>query len=181
MRRSILLPFLLTAAVFAQGIVAQGVGDAAPEFTLVDRSGEPVRLSDFQGTPLVLNIWATWCPPCREELPLFQEAHDTLSETEEAVAFLLLNAGEGAEKAEAYLDEVGVTLPAALDATREERAAFEGGLDETTDVLRRYRARGMPTTFFIDTSGTIQFVRQGLLSAADLADDLATIGVDWQP
>ena len=158
---------------------AQGVGTPAPDFALVDRDGEVVSLADFQGTPLVLNAWATWCAPCVEELPLFQQISDEVNGEGVELGFLLLNSGEAPDAAAEFLEGLEVTLPAAFDATRERAAVLE--VDETLDVLRDYRVRGMPTTFFIDAGGVIQGVKVGLLLPSEAVTFLESIGVSWQP
>ncbi len=168
--RSLFVLLLLALPAFAQ------VGESAPDFALLGREGQKVTLAELSGTPTVLNFWATWCLPCLEELPIFQKASEALGEE---ATFLLVNNGEDAQTAAAYLEEQGITLLSGLEPTRRQRA--ELGLDATTDVLRRYRVFGMPTTFFIDEEGVIQSVKPGPLSASDLSRRLAELGVSWQP
>ena len=169
------LAFLLVFSTAA----AQGVGTPALDFTLVNRAGEVVSLSDFRGKPLVLNAWATWCAPCVEELPLFQRIANEVGGEEADLSFLLLNSGEAPDAATAFLEELNVTLPAAFDPTRDQAATLE--VDKTLDVLRDYRVRGMPTTFFIDAEGVIQGVKVGLLLPSEASTFLENIGVSWQP
>lgn len=181
MRRTILV-FMLSLSLLGAAL-AQRQGDEAIDFTLVDRQGEALTLSDFHGTPLVLNVWASWCPPCVEELPLFQETSDALNEEEETVTFLLLNNNENPQTASQFLENMDITLPSALDATREQKAQLEAeGLELTTtfDVLRAYRVRGMPTTFFIDSEGMIQGVIVGLVIPSTLSEQLSNIGVEYR-
>ncbi len=175
--------FLLVAMLLPLAC-AQRAGEPAPDFSFVDPQGEVLRLSDFRGTPVVLNFWATWCPPCLEELPLFQRVSNALDEEEKAVVVILLNNNESPEAAKRYLEEAGIGLLAALDATREQqrRLAAEGVTPDTTlGVMRRYRVRGMPTTFFIDAEGVIQSVKVGLVSPGEASTLLKGIGLDWQP
>ncbi len=167
--------FLLVFFIFASAS-AQEVGDPAPDFALLDREGQRVSLADFTGTPAVLNFWATWCLPCVEELPLLQRASEALGKEG---AFLLVNNSESAEAAAVYLEEHGITVRAGLEPTRRERAELD--LDTTTNVLRRYQVFGIPTTIFIDAEGVVQSVKTGPLSASDLAERLAEIGVVWRP
>jgi len=176
-RLMFVLSVLLATAAFAMR-----PGDAAPDFALLDANGHMVHLSDFRGTPVVLNAWATWCPFCVEEIPLFQTAHDTINA--DRVTFLLVNLDEPFDTASRFLsEEVGSTLPALFDGTDEMRAQIGAELDRTREVLTRvYKVRGMPTTFFIDAEGIIQSVQIGpLLSANQLAGQLKKIGVEWQP
>ena len=169
--------FFVLALLFAPAFAsAQEVGDPAPDFALLDAEGHKVALADFAGRPAVLNFWATWCLPCAEELPLLQRAGEALGEE---VAFLLINNGEDAQAAAAYLEEHAITVRAGLEPTRRERAELD--LDTTADVLRRFRVFGIPTTLFIDSEGVVQSVKTGPLSASDLSERLADIGVVWQP
>ena len=163
---------------------AQRVGDNALEFSLVDDAGNLVQLSDFLGTPLVLNVWASWCPPCTEELPLFERIYEDVNAGREdrVLGVLLLNNNEAPEQALRFLrEELAVGLPVAVDATKEQRDALGVALDSTADVVRDYRVRGLPTTFFIDAAGVIQGVKVGFLLPAEAAQFMAGIGVDWQP
>lgn len=161
-------------SIFASVAQAQSVGTTAPTFRLVDASGQPIALADATGEPLVLNVWATWCPPCRAELPLFEQAQATLAGE---VTFLLLNNNERAEAAVQFLTQESITLLAAFEPTRAQRNQFD--LDTTRDVVRDYRVRGMPTTFFIDADGIIQAVKVGEVRQAEMTELLATIGVMW--
>lgn len=178
--------FLIALLSFS---VAQGIGSTAKDFSLLNETGDVVKLSDFSGTPLILNFWATWCAPCIEELPFFEQVHDEINassaEDESALNVLLVNNNESAEKAAAFLrDELGIGLPVALDASKEQLGAFrdEGvTLDNTLRVIRDYRVRGMPTTFFIDADGVIQGVKIGFLLPSEMPDLLASIGLEWQP
>lgn len=153
---------------------AQGVGTRAPAFRLADATGQPLTLGDVLGEPLVLNVWATWCPPCREELPLFEQTQAALAED---VTFLLVNNNESADAAAQFLAQEDITLLAAFEPTRAQRNQFD--LDTTREVVRDYRVRGMPTTFFIDAAGVIQAVKVGEVRQAELTELLATIGVTW--
>lgn len=167
MKRFFVLLFFATA-------FAQEVGETAPDFALVDRQGERITLAGREA-PTVLNFWATWCLPCLEELPIFQNAHEDL---DDQVDFLLVNNSEAAAVAKAYLDEHGITLAVGLEPTRAERAELE--LDTTTDVLRRYRVFGVPTTVFIDAAGVVRSVQSGPVSVSKLSQRLAELGVSWE-
>ena len=91
---------------------AQEEAPAAPDFTVLDTDGQEVRLSDMQGTPVVLNFWASWCPPCKSEMPDFEEASKTY---EGKVAFMMVNLTDGGREtvdtAKAYIEEQGYTSP----------------------------------------------------------------------
>jgi cytochrome c biogenesis protein CcmG, thiol:disulfide interchange protein DsbE len=138
--------------------------------------------ADLAGQVVLLNFWATWCPPCREELPLFRSIADELGGN--TLQILLVNNNEGRERAVQYLQANDIGLDTVLDATSEQRERLlrQGiALDSTVEVMRRYRARGMPTTIFIDADGIIRGVWVGLITPAKTAELLVEIGVSWQP
>ena len=114
-----------------------------------DESG-PVSSDDYEGQPLVLNFWATWCPPCVEEMPALQE----VAEDVDGLAMLGINIQDDLEQAQSLVDELGVTYDLAVDADAELFAELEGF--------------GMPTTLFVDTDGVVQFRHTGPLDAGQL-------------
>lgn len=142
------------------------IGEPAPDFALVDaRDGRTVRtLSEFAGTPVVLNFYASWCGPCRDEIPAFQAAQAELGD---GVVFLGLDWEESQEEALSILDEYGASYPALLDSAGE--------------VADHYRVAGLPVTFFIDAEGNVQSVRSGEVTEEMLVERLALIGVEYQP
>ena len=117
----------------------EGVPMQAPDFTAYDADGTAVRLSDYFGKPIVLNFWASWCGPCRSEMPDFEAAYGELGEE---IQFLMVNVTGGRENqgtAEAFLEEQGYTFPVLFDA--------EG------DASGTYGVYSLPTTYFIDGEG----------------------------
>lgn len=162
-------------------VQAQSVGSPAPNFTILDRNQQAVSLSYFVGKPIVLNFWATWCPPCRAELPIFQQISDELNAEQYTVTFLLVNGGEDFDFANLYLNEAGIRLPAGFDGSRQMRAAASSDtvyVERTRDVLLRYHVRGMPTTYFIDANGIIRHRSFGGLNRLIMQGGLQSIGVD---
>ncbi|QYK50532.1 MAG: TlpA family protein disulfide reductase [Anaerolineales bacterium] len=125
------------------------VGSQAPEFVLPNLDGEQVRLSDLRGQRVLLNFWATWCGPCRQEMPAIQARYNHGD-----FAVLAVDFGETRQQVQRFIDEIGVDLPVLLDA--------DGNVQEL------YRVRGYPTTFFIDAQGVIRFFHIGEMSAADI-------------
>ncbi len=142
------------------------VGKPAPDFALPSaRDPETlVRLSDFHGTPVVLNWYASWCGPCRKEIPDFQKAYAAL---DGAVVFIGVNLQEDASQAAGLLEVFMAEYPALLD-TRGEIAAH-------------YRIPGMPTTYFIDAEGVVRSFGAGLVTEEVLVEHLAAIGVAYAP
>ncbi len=142
------------------------VGKLAPDFALANaRDPERVvRLSDFRGKPVVLNWYASWCGPCRREIPDFQKAYGAL---DGEVVFLGVNLQEDADQAVGLLDVFVAKYPALLDTDGE--------------VAVHYRIPGMPTTFFIDADGIVRAVGAGLIVEEVLVEELARIGVTYEP
>lgn len=164
---------LAAAALVGAAAWAQQPGDPLPDFALTTLAGEAVTRADVTGKPLLLNFWATWCPPCREELPLFQQVSDSKPE----LRVFLINAGESAAQAERYFTDVGLGMQTAVNPGTGRPADTE----DTLDVARRFRVRGMPTTFFVDADGVIQSIYVGEITPQVLAERLAGIGIEWKP
>lgn len=139
-------------------------GEPAPDFALIDvRDGKSVhKLSDYRGKVVVLNWYASWCGPCRNEIPDFQEAQDALGDE---VVFLLVNLQEEQAVAQGLLDELGATMVAVMDS--------EG------EVAEHYRVRGMPTTYFIDRDGNVAISGSGMVTREALEEELAKLGLEF--
>ena len=116
-------------------------GEPAPDFTLLSAEGERVALSDFRGKTVVLNFWATWCPPCRAEMPELQAVWEERGEGEDLVV-LAVDVGERADEVMAFVENFGLTFPVALDV--------DGS------VADHYGLPGLPSTFFIDAEGVLR-------------------------
>jgi peroxiredoxin len=133
---------------------AAEVGASAPEFTLPTREGTELSLSQLRGKPVLLNFWATWCQPCREEMPYIQAVYEEVGED---LFILAVNIQETKPSVEEFLQQGGFTFPVALD--------HQG------DVARNYGIRFIPTTFLIDREGIIREVKAGAFK--DKAEILA--------
>ena len=139
---------------------AEAQRTAAPDFTAYDADGNAVQLSDYFGKPLVLNFWASWCGPCKSEMPAFQQAY----EQEDGVQFLLVNMTGGRETqadAEALLAEEGYTFPVLFD------------LD--LDAAMTYGVAALPTTYFLDAEGNLVAWAQGAINEQTLQQGLEMI------
>lgn len=126
-------------------------GYLAPDFTLQTIQGESVALSELRGRPVVVNFWATWCPPCRAEMPDFQAVHQDFSGR---AVLLGVNQGESAQDITSYAAEVGITYPMLVDAD--------------SQINQAYGIRALPTTIFIDANGVVREVYSGILNKAIL-------------
>jgi len=112
---------------------------AAPDFTLQGEDGKTYRLSDYRGKVVVLNFWATWCPPCRYEMPSMERAHRKVQG--ENIVLLAVDVGESEDKVFEFTGQFPVTFPLLLD--------IDGA------VIQKYPVIGLPTTFVIDPRGII--------------------------
>lgn len=134
------------------------VGEKAPDFSFMSEQGHVLLLSDYVGTPVVLNFWASWCPPCRMEKPFFQQAYDLYGNDFE---FIMLNVDEPIEVARKYMDQEGYTFPIYFDESNEGASSF--GLT------------GVPETFFIDADGIIRARFMGAINLETIERALETI------
>jgi peroxiredoxin len=142
-------------------------GELAPDFALVDaRDGRTVRkLSDYRGKAVIINWYASWCAPCKAEIPEFQAAYVARGDQ---LVVLGVDYIESQEKAAGILSELGATYPAVLDTTGA--------------VAEHYRVtQGLPTTFFVDKDGILRGTRTGQVLKDQLSGYLAQVGVTYKP
>jgi len=158
MLRTMILAGALATVLAAAGCGAGPAPSPAPspqempakDFQLADMNGRTVALSDFRGRPVMLNFWASWCGPCREEMPYIQEIYDDEKWSGTGLMILAVNIGESPEQARGFLNDNGFSFPVLLDVKEE--------------VARQYNIRGIPTTFFIDGDGIIKDSKVGSFS-----------------
>ena len=137
-------------------------GMIAPSFTLTDaRTQKLVSLSDYTNQPIVLNFWATWCGPCRIEMPHLQDAHNNAHTTD--LTILAINYGEDVKTVLGFADQLGLTFPLLLD--------------QTGTVQQQYHVRGFPSTVFISRNGTVTYNQIGILSKDMLNQRIAHISM----
>jgi cytochrome c biogenesis protein CcmG/thiol:disulfide interchange protein DsbE len=134
-------------------------GKTAPEIDLVSLDGERVTLSSLRGRPVLINFWATWCPPCREEFPLMVQAY--ADHDDDGLEILGILHDDAAEGASAFVADQGAAWPMLLDP------------DDT--AWSDYLGVGLPTSFFVDADGVVQAFSLGPFNEAGLAAQLATI------
>jgi len=145
--------------------VGIAVGDLAPEFSGMTIDGEIVALSDLDGKLVVVNVFASWCGPCRVETPHLVEIYDELDRDE--VEFVGLNLQETPGAVQTFKDEFSIEYPLLLN---------EGG--EITDI---YSPIGLPTTWFIDREGIVRFTFSGPLTKESLQVILDDVAAGREP
>jgi len=128
-------------------------GYRAPEFTLEDLEGNWVRLSDFRGKPVLLNFWATWCPPCRKEVPDLQKFHEEFGDK---IVLLGINWGEALEEVKDFVNRYGVS--------------YTNVMDKDGKFFVLYALTGLPTSYWIDEQGIIRGMWLGAMSVEDMVE-----------
>ena len=135
---------------------------AAPDFTVYDVEGNAVALSSMVGKPVVVNFWASWCGPCKSEMPYFQKAYEQYGET---VHFMIVNMTDGMqetkESAKAYVDKQGFTFPVYYDTDM--------------DAAMTYGASSIPATFFVAADGSLVARVRGAIRLSTLEKGLSMI------
>lgn len=159
LRRWSLGVLVATALVWsvAWQLVTATTAMASPEMSFATLNGQPRTIAAFRGKPVVLNLWATWCPPCRREMPMLVEAAAERAD----VTFVFANQGEGAGTVVGYLAKAGLDIPNLL-------------LDQGIDLARHYSVQGYPATLFLYADGTLRTSHFGEISREALD---AKIGV----
>ncbi len=139
--------FATVISLFALSALASSglEGHEAPDFALKSATGENLRLSEYRGNVVMINFWATWCGPCRQEMPLLDELYNRY----QRVGFNLLgvNIDDDSSRAVDMARELGVSFPVLFDARKE--------------VSRLYDVEAMPVTVLVDREGTVRYVHHG--------------------
>ena len=130
---------------------APAVGYPAPDFTALTLDGGTLRLRDLRGRPVLLNFWATWCEPCRVEMPALQRVHEAYGDR---VAIVGVNLQEPADVVRTFVEGYGYTWTFVLDPD--------------FSIADRYRIRPIPTSVFIDADGVIRHIEYGALSESTI-------------
>lgn len=159
----------LSAQVELGGLATEATAEAAeeepapaPDFTVYDLEGNAHKLSDFQGKPVILNFWASWCGPCKSEMPDIEAAYQ---EYGGKIHFLIVNLTDGyqetLESASSYIAEQGYTFPVYYDT--DSQAAYA------------YNTSAIPVTYFIDAQGNFAAYYNGAMSESILQQGIDTI------
>ncbi|WP_111979237.1 TlpA family protein disulfide reductase [Algibacillus agarilyticus] len=139
---------LVIGFVFSLSANALSVGDMAPDFTLKNLEGKNQRLAEQKGQIIVLNFWASWCGPCRKEMPILETLHNKY--TDLGVAVWAVNVEQESEAGRKFIADIGVNLPIFFD--------------ETNTISANYDVKAMPTTVVIDRDGKVRYVFKGYKS-----------------
>ncbi len=135
------LLFIVTSVQAEQSLTALKNPQMAPDFTLVDMDGVTHKLSDYRGRPVIVNFWATWCPPCREEMPSMERAWNKIKD--QGIAMLAVNVGE---------DEDTI-----FTFTGDFPASFTILLDTTGKITEQWPIQGLPTTYVVSPEGKLVY------------------------
>lgn len=135
------------------------VGSLAPNFVIASPNAPQTTLADYHGQPVMLNFWATWCPPCRQEMPEIERAYEAYRD--QGLVVLAINVAESPQKVDEFVQAFGMTMPVVIDA---------GNV-----LLERYDSESLPTSVFIDKNGRITAIWRGFIPRDDLIKNLEGI------
>lgn len=139
-------------------LVATTEAIASPPAEMQTLDGGTTTLAAFEGKPVVVNLWATWCPPCRREMPMMTE----MARERDDVSFVFANQGEGPSQVIRYFNDEGI-------------AAEHVTLDQSMAIARHYNVRGYPTTLFLDADGVLQDMHFGEIALEGLAASIDSL------
>ena len=162
--KKIALFFCLACALFFSPIaLAQSEKTVpAPDFTLKSLSGEEVSLSQHRGKYVLVNFWATWCGPCRFEMPEIQALHESLGDK---LAILAIDLDETRGEVIDYKEDLGLTFPTVID--------------DGQKVWEKFSPLGLPSTYILDADGVIRAVKLGpFVSQDDISKSLQKVGLE---
>ncbi len=145
--------FLDKEAEVHPDVTAPFPGFRAPDFAFEDLEGKVWRLSELRGKPVLLNFWATWCPPCRKEIPDLQAFHEQYGDR---IVLLGINWGEDPEDVKEFLERYGAT--------------YTNLLDKDGKFFVKYQLTGLPTSYWIDEEGIIRGMWLGAMSLEDMVE-----------
>ncbi len=142
----LLITLACSSSIYAdQSLSAFSDPEMAPDFTLQDMDGVKYQLSDYRGQPVIVNFWATWCPPCREEMPSMERAWNKLKD--QGVAMLAINVGEDEDTVFTFLGDYP--------------ANFTILLDQSGAISEAWPLKGLPTTFIVSPDGRLVYQAVG--------------------
>lgn len=151
--------WLVLASPRAQPLAPAHVGSSVGDFVLQDLAGQAVRLSDFSGQPVLVNAWATWCPPCRGEMPALESYYT--DHREDGFVLLAVNAGESEMTVNAFIAQAGFTFPVLLDPGQR--------------VLSGLGIQAFPTSILIGRQGKVMYMQAGAFTPKMLESRLTPL------
>jgi thiol-disulfide isomerase/thioredoxin len=134
-------------------------GKPIANFSLTDLNGVTRKMSDYAGRPVLINAWATWCPPCKAEMPALHEFY--LKHKDEGFELLAVNSGESRSAVQHFIGQTGFTFPVLLDTNK--------------DVLDGLGVNGLPTSIFVGRDGTVKTIHIGGLTSEAIEKELAPL------
>lgn len=134
------------------GSIPVAVNYPAPDLKLDTLHGQSASLEDYRGQVILVNLWATWCPPCRAEMPVLQAYYE--SHQKQGFVLIAVNAGDSATEVQAFVEKTGLTFPI--------------WLDPNNSALRAFRTTGLPSSFVIDRAGQIRLAWSGAIERKTL-------------
>lgn len=139
----------LAGALLCLPLIAQAVStqEPAPDFTLKSLAGPNLRLEEYKGQVVLINFWATWCGPCRQELPLLDRIHQRYQDAGFAVLGINVEGEDKVAEAEAMIGSAGVTFPVLVD--------------EGQRISELYGLEAMPTSVVVDRDGVVRYIHRG--------------------
>jgi len=140
-KQGIILAILLASS----SVFAGAIKGAAPDFTLKSLSGKNVKLSEYRGSVVMINFWASWCGPCRQEMPALEQLYKRYQD----LGFVILgvNTDEDPSKSRILLKDIKVTFPVLFDSNN--------------NIVKTYDVQAMPTTYLVDRNGNLRYVHKG--------------------
>lgn len=129
---------------FSDGLPAPRQGFMAPDFSLTDATGKTIRLSDLRGRPVLVNVWASWCTPCRAEMPAMQRLYQEYQQRGLEILAVNSTSQDNRDNAQSFADQLGLTFPILYD--------------DLGDVAKLYQVQSLPSSFFIDAAGKVHQV-----------------------
>ncbi len=146
-RTTLRMIVLAMVLVLAPGLTVAAQPTAAPDFTLKGRDGKNIKLSELRGQVVMINFWASWCGPCRQEMPLLEQLYQRYKPL--GFTILGVNVEEDSSAAEKLLRDIPVSFPILFDTSNA--------------VSRLYGVSAMPSTFMVDRNGNLRYLHKGYL------------------
>lgn len=146
-------------SVTAEEVSLLKVGDAAPDFTLVDLEGEQHQLSEYKGQGVFLNFWGTWCKPCAKEMPAMDRQYEVYKE--QGVHVLAVNIAQSDFEVQSFADQYDLSFPVVIDKSK--------------SVMSAYNINPLPTTILVNPEGKVEKIITGEMTEQDIESYMASI------